>query len=500
MDGAKRFLAGLGAGYLHLIAGALVQIILIPFLIRTVGADETGIYLLLMTISQFAAIGVGWLAAAGVRLIGEMQAKDAASYPVVHHAVFAGFVGYGLFILVGCVIAASLIGSVWLEDATGASQQQLRNGVVLLGVYVAINYAHQADLAAFVGLLEQGRANLYRLAGTCMFALGAVPVMLIEPRIDLLMLMQAFSAAVCFAWARYELVRRDFVEPRWWRLPKKATMHSLFVRTGVAYLLFGIAQLLLQLGDTLLIGSLLGPAAVAAFAVLVKVPELVGIALSRVSDTLSPYFIKLDASAGNGERLKALFISTSAIQHTLALCAGAFYVVAGPWILEIWVGQENRPPDLLPYVLAAAFIFFQVVNHHDIVLHFACARVARLLPVRFVEVAAKVGLTLALFEEWSFIAPLLAYFIVQVFGVTWWYRVFGVRLARATGTDWLQGVVKPTTVAAIVAAALLAVGALLGRSDFMLLLVAGVIVASAFLMTIRSIIRVRVFLNECNAT
>ncbi len=459
MAGLPRFLAGLTAGYLHLALAAAVQVVLIPFLLSRTGSETTGVYLLLVSVAQFVAVGIGWLSGAGVRVIGESQLERGGErVRELHHAVFVGFAAYGAAVFVGCLCAAAFIGPYWLSGVAPAIQHQTRLAIVYVGAFVCINFAHQADLALLAAQFEQARANLYRVAQLVIYVLLAVPMMLLSARIDLLFLAQALAASVCFVLARLWLRSSGLLGPTQHTVPSWQFLRDLFVRVGRSYFLFGVAQFTLQLGDTLLTGAVLGPRAVAAYTVLAKVPDLLVIVCARISETLVPYLVRLDASTERRASLVSLFLSTSRLQHTVGAIAGFAYAVAGPAVLDLWVGPENRPSGWLPYAVAGMSIFLQVINKHDAILHFACARVQRLLPIQFVEALGKMGLTLLLFGRYGFVAPLIAYVIMQALGVTWWYRSSALGIVHVPWRQWFARV--GAFAAALCAVAAVAVAAI----------------------------------------
>lgn len=433
----SRFGAALTTGYAHLAIATAIQVILIPFLLTRVGREVTGIYLLLTSIGQFAAIGIGWLAGAGVRVIGESEASLVKfGYREVHQAVFLGFVLYGALFLLGALLASAGIGTLWLGGLPPDLLAQIRLAVIFLGFYILLNYAHQADLALLVARLEQARANLYRTAAPALFVILSVPLMLTRPRIDMLFLAQLVSTAVCLVAARVSLYRRGLLA-RQWHLPDVELVRALAFRVGGPYFLFGVAQFVLQLGDTLLIGMVLGPTAVASYTVLAKAPDLIALLAGRISETLTPYFVKMDTARERQAELGGFYLDTAKLQHIIAILAGVGFATLGPWVLKLWVGDQNRPQSWLAYAIAGVYIFFQIVNRHDVVLHFACARVARVIPVQFTEAAAKLILTLLLFQRYDFLAPLIAYVIVQVAGVSLWYRTLALHIVRTSWRAWV---------------------------------------------------------------
>jgi len=442
----RSYLSGLASNYLNQFLAVLVNLILIPYLLHRLGPQLTGVYLVLMTVANFVAVGIGWLAGAGVRSIATLSpTTDQESIGRVHRVVVLGFAVYATVILAVMIGASFLAGSWWLRGASPETVEQTRHACLLLGTYVWISYVHNADLALLTALLRQGEANLYRGATQVLFGVTAVALLIHNPRIDVLLGTQVISTLVVAVTVRASLRRRGIIGPWEWSLPDKSLSHQILVATGGSYFLFGLAQFVLIYADVFIVGAVLGSEAVATYVVVWKIAEFAGLLLSRISETLSPYLTRIDAD-GSVRELQAVFLATSRLQHWLAIAAGCGYALIGPSLVALWVGVENRPPAWWLYALCGAGLTCQVVNRHDVILHFAMGRVGRLIVPHVLEVAAKISLTVMLFPALGIGAPLAAFVVVQVLGMTWWYRRAALQLVKVTWPQWWREVASPASI------------------------------------------------------
>lgn len=440
------YLTGLAANYINQFLAVLVNIILVPYLLHHLGLQLTGVYFVLLTAANFMAVGIGWLAGAGVRGIATLSAtENRDGIGRVHRVVVLGFMIYSTAILILVVAASFLTGTLWLRDTSAELIDQARRACLLLGVYVWISYVHNADLALLTALLRQGEANLYRVAVQALFGLAALLLLTHHPRIDLLMAAQVFAALLIAVAARVSLRIRHIIGPWEWSLPDRTLIRMVLVTTGGSYFLFGLAQFVLMYADVFVIGALLGSEAVTAYVVVWRIAEFAGLLLGRLSETLSPYLTRIE-SRGSLSELRAVFLTTSRVQHGLAIAAGCGYALAGPTLVAAWVGVANRPHVWWLYVLSGAALIFQVVNRHDVILHFAMGRVGRLVVPHALEVTAKIGLTIALFPALGIGAPLAAFVAVQSLAMTWWYRRAALHLVKATWAQWWREVARPASI------------------------------------------------------
>jgi O-antigen/teichoic acid export membrane protein len=436
------YAAALAANYLNQLLAVLVNLVLIPYLLHQLGPRLTGVYLVLMTVANFMAVGIGWLAGAGVRAIGALgPEEDGAQVSRVHRIVVLGFAVYSTVVLLVMIGASLLAGTWWLRDMPAEVLGQARAACVLLGVYVWITYVHNADLALLTALLRQCEANLYRVAAQALFGLTALVLLMHSPRIDVLMAAQVVASLVIALIARLSLRLRGIIG-RWeWSLPDRALLRQVLVTTGASYFLFGLAQFVLMYADVFIIGAVLGSEAVTAYVVVWRIAEFAGLLLARISETLSPYLTRLE-SRGNSAELKTVFLTTSRLQHWLAIAAGCGYALVGPWIVGTWIGA-NRPSAWFLFALSGTVLAFQVINRHDVILHFAIGRVGRLVVPHALEVAAKIALTIVLFPALGIGAPLAAFVAVQALGMTWWYRRAALQLVAASWAQWCRTVAGP---------------------------------------------------------
>ena len=442
----RSYFSGLASNYLNQSVSVLINLILIPYLLHSQGPQLTGVYLVLMTIANFVAVGIGWLAGAGVRSIATLSpASDRESIGRVHRVIVLGFAVYSTLVLAGMVGAGFLAGSWWLRGSSMATIEQARYACLLLGAYVWISYVHNADLALLTALLRQGEANLYRVATQALFGLTAIGLLIYHPRIDVLFAAQGIATLVVAIAARINLRRRRIISPWEWSLPDWALLRQVLVTTGGSYFLFGLAQFSLMYADVFVVGAVLGSEAVAAYVVVWRIAEFAGLLLSRISETLSPYLTRI-GSLGGVLELRAVFIATTRVQHWLAIAAGCGYALFGASLVGMWVGVENRPPMSWIYPLCGAALVFQVINRHDVILHFATGRIGRLIVPHVLEVSGKIVLTVALFPALGIGAPPAAFILVQILGMTWWYRRAALQLVNVTWPEWWREVGGPAAV------------------------------------------------------
>ncbi len=436
----RSYIAGLSANYLGLAVSMAIQVFLLPFLLNHIGPQLTGLYYLFMTISNFVTVGIGWLSGAGVYLLASSDAHDGKiSTQEVHWVVFLGFGAYATLMLIFISAGSTTVGHWWLRGADPSLIKEGRNACVLLGLYIWLTYLHSADISLFTAMLQQGWANFYRIVSQMVFITVVILLVLTEPRLDLLMLANLIGVIVAAVAARLHLRISGRLGPLRWHLPSSELARKMFLTKGGSYFVFGIPQFGLIYGDVLLIGAILGSSMVSAYLVIWKIPEVIALLLGRISEILSPYLTRINSREGS-VHTASLFLCTSRLQHCLGLICGLAYGLFGPTLVGFWVGEAHRPEVPWFYWVAGILLAIQVINRHDIILHYALAKLGRLVLPQFVELFLKVLLTLALFRSLGVVAPLVAALSVQLLGLTWVYRASALKQVNTRLGDWFYQV------------------------------------------------------------
>lgn len=435
----KGYFAGLLTNYLGLGLSIAIQIFLMPFLLNSIGERLTGLYYLMMTISHFVGIGIAWLTGAGVYLFATEGVDDMASRQEIHRGVFAGFAVYAT-VAAGIVVLWGLsAGNWWLKDADPAIVSETRQACWFLAGYIWIHYIHLADISLLTALLQQGWAYGYRVLNQTIFIVIVVAIMRDAPRLDGVMFANLAGVGTAAVLARCQLYVTGRLRIGVWRWPRLALFKQIFLTRGVSYFFFGIGLFGLIYGDVLVIGMALGHDKVAEFLIIWKIPEVMALILGRISEILSPYLTRINKAYGIAET-GCLFISIDRLQHGLATLAGVSYFFFGPAMVRLWVGEAHRPETPWFYGAAGALLFFLVVNRHDMMLHYALAKLGRVVRIQYAELAFKLLLMFLLFPTLDVVAPIVAGLTIQIFGITWAYRSVALKQIAVNWGRWLKAV------------------------------------------------------------
>ncbi len=419
-----------GTAYGQMALNIVVQILLIPLYLHAFGEYEFGILMIILSFTNYAALGVSWLTGGLTRLLAERFAREdergfAAAYALGKHIN----VGYAALVaIVGVAIVWSGIGR--FLDPPAELRASILYTVLFAALYLIALYSFSIDRVALNARGEQAASNLLTMFSQIVFVAVAVPAILAGYGLPAVMLSLAVGViagqvAARVYWRRLRLRLG-------WRVARgsgaRAIMRRLLGRTGLAFTIWGAVALTLQ-ADALLVGWLAGPKMVTQFVLVWKAAEVAIQTLSRLVDMTQPYLIHMDVRA-ESDRLHKVYGLGQRLMWLFAGLAAVVYALLGPWIVGLWVGTEFAPTDRWGYVLAGGAIFWLTVARFPTVLAYATVRLRPLIATALAELVAKLVLVVTLFPFMGFLAPLAAINLVHIGGIALAYQWIGRQILK----------------------------------------------------------------------
>ncbi len=352
--GLRRILLNTATSQLDRVIEAVTFLVLIPFVVRTVGPEGYGLWSLIWAVlSLFSLVDFGF-GTAVVKYVADARGKrDGQRLRQVVCTLFWVFITQSLILAV--VSAGILQGFDRLFDLP----PELRPTARIVFVVVSSGYLLKLPMAMFRGVLMGDQklwlANVYQMATNAIY-FGAV--LLLLPRAPslvtfawlnwLVTLLPAVVIALhCAMSMRHELsvAPRDFD----WSLLREIWGFSAY------QMIIQVMGLLGSRVDTFVVKSALPLTAVAIYAVALRVSEQARSFCQQLTRTLTPVLAELH-SAANESALVRFWLSGTRFSVAFAtpLILGCF-VLAEPLIIT-WMGQDFSGTILpLQFLLLATF-------------------------------------------------------------------------------------------------------------------------------------------------
>jgi O-antigen/teichoic acid export membrane protein len=407
----QRFLAGFTTGYAHMAVATIAGLWLTPFLLSRLGGSTYGLWLLgTQVIAYLLLMDLGIVALLPretAYVTGRTGRTDSPELrTLVEQAMTLGFAQ------VPIVLAAAVAAIWWLPP----SWQPLRLPlIVVLGVFVA-TFPLRTFQAALTGL--QDLAFVGRVQFAAWGAGTLITIVLVMAGFGLPALAAGWCATQLLAVGACALrVRNRFPAAMPRRLSLGAASSAKeYVSRSCWVAVSQTAQVLLNGTDVLLIGAILGPAAVVPYACTGKLIAVLANQPQAILQSAAPALSELRPSA---DRARLFQVSAALSQTTLAVSGlvACIVLAANQGFVAWWVGPEQFAGVGLTLLMLAAMLarHFNTTNVYALFCFGHERRLAlTALGDGLVTVAAGIALTAAFGMSGAPLAAMAGVLIVSV--------------------------------------------------------------------------------------
>jgi O-antigen/teichoic acid export membrane protein len=326
-----------------------------PFIIRMIGDQGYGTWTLITAMTGYMGLLALGVPMACVRYLTQHVTQGDTQKANQTIGTCAG-----LYLLLG---AAALVAGVGLGlaflayDIPVSVRTQAYAAFGLMVVYIA---------AGFIGFLPEGilfahhdfvRRNVIRIGGVILrlgltlwfLRLNASLVLLAA--IQLLGLLFDFSMSWVIIRRRYGYLRVSLKDFDW------ATLRQIF-SFSLYVLLLGTGARLSFETDALVIGAVLGVAAIPPYAIANSLVVYLVDFIIGIAAVVAPMATTL-MSANRTDELGDVFLKWSKAALSLTVAAGAFLIVLGPRFVAWWIGPEYEPTagPVLQILMVSSLVF-----------------------------------------------------------------------------------------------------------------------------------------------
>jgi len=339
--------------YVALGAEAVIGLLLLPFNMAHLGPAAYGLWALMAAVTvHFSLLDLGY-GGALVKFVAQYRAwRDRSALNEILSTMAVVFTGVGLVTFGVTALVASRLQSFFAigPDQAAAGRQVL----LMIGAFVALRFTFSVFGAVVYGFQ---RAYLNSVVGIATsVAVAAVNVLVLRAGYGLVELVAATTlvrtlSLGAFAWTAWRVYPGLRLSPGLFR---RARLHEV---TGFSlYILILDWSLKVNYSaDALIVGALLGTAAVAVWTVGQRLADLAQQLTSQLNDVLFPLVVDSDA-AQRGDRLRLILVQGTRLSLALAMPVCVGLIVLADRIVPGWVGAGFAGSVLVAQVLAAAVV------------------------------------------------------------------------------------------------------------------------------------------------
>lgn len=404
----------------HQLISIVVGILLLPFMIGTMGTERYGF---LLIVQVFSLSGV--LAYADIGLQNSFTRHMAASYARNDAGEFRGFFVTTLatFFAIGaaCAVVIFLWASVSLVEffrIPSPFEQETRAALYVYAGMFLIQFPALGLKAFYTAVQDLPMLKVWELASRLIYA-GAVVILLMSYQDVLRVVLVEQAVALCtILFFAFVAARRH---PAWfairpalasWSHLRKVVPYGGHVFAN-SFTTYGVYQ---RVPD-IVVARVLGPEALAAYAIISRVPRVIKTLTAAANTAAAPVAAALDGIDAR-EKLRDLVLRGTRYSYILLTPIVVFVLVFASNILRVWVGEEFVPlADQLRGMVVWQYLMFLVFYTNSTLTRTEQFR--RLLPY---TVGGNLVFLVVLFATvnqlalWSVVASLLASLLVVATG------------------------------------------------------------------------------------
>ena len=345
----------------------LVLLKLAPFVVDTLGRDQNGVWVTIVSMTGVLGLLILGVPLASVRFVAEHVARKDLTRA---NAAISTCLGICLALAAGALLVGAALyvffEATYLRGPQGealgpAAIDDARIAFAIVAVQVAMGFVLRLPYGIFDAHHDFVVRNLV-MAGELLLRLGlTIGLLSWKASLPLLAAVQVacmlFEFAVCWI-----LIRRRYPGIRFDLGSWDRTLVRTIFGFSVFAMLLNVGNLLAFRADALVIGARLDPAQVTFFDMGNKFFDPMTSLLIAVGAVVMPMTTRLQAT-GETEELRRVFLKWSKISLSLVLLIGIYLLVLGPEFLGWWVGPDFAGPSgRVLQVLMLSFLVYLPVR------------------------------------------------------------------------------------------------------------------------------------------
>lgn len=351
MSRTRRLLSGVGLTYLNIALTTLVGLFLTRFVLREVGQHDYGLWLLVIQLTVYLTMldfGVVALLPRDVALLAAREHKDGAVGALASHVgAMLRLVLWQLpVVALTAVVIWMVVPSQWLG---------VRAPLALMLAAFVVAFPLRAFQGILTGLQDLTFVGITGLLGWLASAAATVSLLLMGYGLYALAtgwMIQQIVVPVAY-WLRLRRTFRAALPSALpgisWKDARAQLLHALWVSLG------NVAHILVNASDVIVVGALLGPAAVVPYVITGKLMGVLANVPITIANASSPALSDLLVRESHERVARALSVLT----QTVVIVSGAVacgILAVNEEFIRLWVGPQQFGGMRLTIAIVAAAV------------------------------------------------------------------------------------------------------------------------------------------------
>lgn len=407
-------LHGFYLNYLNSFVSLGVIVLLTPVLLRELGRADYGFWAIFTSLIAYCSLLDIGTNTAVMKYVSEYRARndDERLNQLVSTILLLMLVVVALIVLFSLLFASSIM-SLFAAEGQGTSRSTALlitafgiASMLLCGVFGSVLFGLQRvdvvkGIAVVQAIVNGGLAFLFVRRGSGL------------PGVALAFLLSTLMQAVLLVFFLARGDHRIMIRFRFASLSTLWEIGPYSLRTFV----LGISSRLLYYSDYVVIGALLGAAAIAPYEVAYKLCFLSTYVFSIISGTMFPKCAELHA-IGEMARLRIIYLRITKISLMIVAAAGVFLMLYGESLVQVWVGEGNFAGMGVITVLVVMNVFHAIGTPAAMILQ-SSGRNQRLMYAEILNAALNLLLSIMLVKWMGLVGAALGTLVAHLSSSFW---------------------------------------------------------------------------------
>lgn len=437
-------------------ASILSTLVFFPLLVRAFSVEGYGVYVIAISVTSVALMFDLGIGAATVRMVAaRLSLDDTEGFWRVASTAAALLAGVG--VLVGAVVAAVGLVADDIFNVTDAQAGLLRT-LLLIGGALQLWYWPTSVASHVLGGLERYDLVARTSLVSTLANVGMIGIVLLTDGGPVLLMVLGAFVTIGASLINLTMLARVGPGRRLVSLPSRPIATEI-ISVGMPVFVAGMAQFFnREQADRLVVGVMIGPAAVAVYEVAAKLSMLIAQGTGLTTSAVLPVASGM-AARGDETGLRELFVSGGRyVSLIIVPLVAALLVLADPFI-GAWFGADFVESVPLAYVLVAAQVFVPLYQTGDAIL-IGRGRFGRWVPRGLALALANLVLSVFLVSRVGLIGVAIGTLVTTLAELPLYAQVI-LPETRAGVREWLGAAVGAYALVPVVALASWLLGRLL---------------------------------------
>ena len=331
----NKYLRAISSNLIFFTINAVFFLVITPVLIRVMGEEFYGLWMILMALMLFSNVGTLGINTIVMKFSSEVISDEKKNI-FYNQVVTSGYIiVFAMAMLMAILLFVSRNIIVDRLDTTVAYKMQFKQAITwsIFGLFP--QFVSRVPQGFLLGQLENHTVRKTELLASIFLFGGAALIAWVEKNLALIAVWNLVINLLILG--LYLASIRHYLSPLLWK-PDWQTLRRMFAFSKWMSVQ-SLAIALFQQFDRVLVGIVLGPALAGVYSVGTSIALRLSMVVGQITEVMVPY-ASLKETLGDSKKLYSIFRQLSRYISLLIAGFGSFLIIWMPEILSLWISPE----------------------------------------------------------------------------------------------------------------------------------------------------------------